>query len=319
MNLEKKWELLENEKLEGYKSIRITSKCKPNLFLGKNYLNNHCLILVVPSFYKLDFNTIKKDKISITLYPQTNYLVLELEDNSYYSIFDDLIISLYQVIKNSDDVKEYTRNFIDTFNKWSEFFEDISSSTLSKDSIRGLFGELFVLKEMIDSSSSSTINSILSSWKGPYDGSHDFVSDDRLLEIKTKYPSGQTVNISSEYQLESEEGKSLELLVLSITDNMIEGKSLRELFEMMKIEILRKSGDISIILNALKQKNISQNNILRYDNYRFKPIEETIYNAKLDSFPKLTFSNISNAISDIKYTLKLTQLNEFILSNREIK
>lgn len=318
MNLKNKWGLLQNEKLEGYKSIFISQECKPDLFLGMNSFNNHCLILVLPKLYKLDFNTVKKDKISITLYPQTNYLVLELEDNSYYSIFDDLIISLYQVIKDLTVIDEYTRDFIDTFNKWSEFFEDISSTDLSKDSIKGIFGELFVLQNILNDSNSSTINNILSSWKGPYDGPHDFVFDNRLLEVKTKYPTGQIVSISSEYQLQSEIGKSLELLVLSIIDDNLNGKSLREIFEIIKNEVLKKSGDISIFLTALKQKNINQKNIFKYDNYRFKAVEQIVYNANVESFPKLTFIKSPDAICNIKYNLKLAHLNEFIILKEEI-
>lgn len=317
-DLKNKWNaLVQTENLRGYKSTIMSAKCTAEIYLGVNIQKKHCLILALPKGYYLDFNTRKKEKISITLYPKTNYLVLELHDNQYYDIFDDLIISLYYAIKNIEEVTVYTKKIIQMFNKWSEFFTDESSDSLSREEIKGLFGELYILEAMTRKSNASNIDDVLSSWRGPYNGPYDFVLDQKNIEIKTKSITKKTVNISSEYQLEREKDKNLELLVLSVNEDIIDGMSLREILIKIKNLTFEKSGDYSIILKALQQKNITQNNILEYDNYRYKAIEQILYSCDSDTFPKLIKSNTSPAISTIRYTLRLSYLEDFILSRKK--
>jgi hypothetical protein len=317
-NLKRKWEtLIQTDTLKGYKSATMSSACSAEIYLGVNTQKNHCMILVLPKSYKLDFNAIKKEKISITFYAQTGYLVIELRDNRYYDIFDDLILSLFQAIKDITEVEDYTHKIIYMFNEWSEFFEDESSNSLSGESIKGLFGELYILETMIQNSSASTVNEVLESWRGPYDGPYDFVLDQKNIEVKTKSLAKQTVNISSEYQLESQKGKTLELLVLSVREDVLNGLSLRELLEKIKKLTFAKSGNYFIVLKALQQKNINPQNIVQYDNYRFVAIEQTVYDGDSQNFPKLVKSNTAEAISNIKYTLQLSYINKFILSTKK--
>jgi len=319
IDLKNKWStLVQTDSLRGYKSAIMSTDCLSDIFLGVNALENHCLILALPRPYNLDFKQIKKEKISITFYPETYLLVVELHDNLYYDIFDDLIISLYQAIKSIKDVDLYTQKFIQTFNKWSSFFEDESLSSLSKDEIQGLFGEMYILESIIEESNIYDIDDILNGWRGPYDGPYDFVFDKKNIEVKTKKLSKQTVNISSEFQLESEINKNLELLVLSVEEDVMNGLSLRELLERIKMTLLRKSGDFSVLLKALHQKNITQKNISIYDNYRFLALQQTIYDCEMSEFPKLTKSNTPQAIENLKYTLNLNHIDTFIISTRRL-
>ncbi len=214
------------------------------------------------------------------------------------------------------DVNEYSKVFIQMFYKWSEFFDDKKSDKLSQGIIKGLFGELFILKSLIIESDSAHLNDTLNSWKGPYDEGHDFVFNQKNIEVKTKDLSKLNVKISSEYQLEAEQDKALELLVLSVENNPAEGVSLRLLLAEIKELIIDKLGDFSIILTALLQKNITSQNISQYDNYRFQVIEQIVYNCNED-FPKLIKSNTDQAISSIKYALTLSYLDDFIISQKK--
>ena len=289
----------------------------PQINIGFNSKVNRCLLLELPFPYKIDFLTTIKQNLTLSYFNDTGYVVLELTDNSYFDLFNDLIISIYQRIYKLSEVEEYSNIFIQMFYKWSEFFDDKKSNKLSQDIIKGLFGELFILKTLIIDTSSLYLNDLLSSWKGPYDKGHDFVFDKKNIEVKTKDISKSNVKISSEYQLEKEFAKDLELLVLSVENNYIEGISLSKLLNEVKEEIIKKMGDFSIVLTALSQKNITTQNISEYDNYCFKAKEKIIYECN-DEFPKLTKSNIHEAISGITYTLQLKQLERFIINKENI-
>lgn len=312
------WKELTYEGKSEFEFTRIDDGASiPEISIGFNSKLHRCLLLELPKVHNVDFQTSIKQNLTLSFFSDTGYIVLELTDNSYTDLFNDLIVSLYQRIYQLTDVDGYSKIFIQMFYKWSEFFDDKKSEKLSQDIIKGLFGELFVLKEQIKECSSSHLNDLLYAWKGPYDEGHDFVLDQKNIEVKTKELSKLSVKISSEYQLEPEANKALELLVLSVETNPAKGQSLRALLNDVKEMIVNKLGDFSIVLTALAQKNITTKNIYQYDNYRFEPVEESIYDCNEEKFPKLTTSNTPKAIGSIRYTLYLSYLKDFILSTRK--
>ena len=316
--LNNKWVgISENNITSGFKSIRISSECISDLFVGINVDANRCLILSIPPSYKLDFKPVIKENLTIEYFKEKKLVVLQLTDNSYYDLFDDLIISLYQRIKDVTIVDEYSKEFIHTFYKWSEFFDDKKSELLSENIIKGLFGEVLFLKELVDTANSSTINETLSFWKGPYDKGHDFEMPSRDIEIKTKDITHQEVKISSEYQLEPNFGKQMELTVVSVENDSQNGLSLKDLLFATKKAITDFLGDSSILLKALSQKGLSFKNVHRYDHFRFKPISMITYNCLAEGFPKLIKSNIQKEINTINYNIRLTTLSNFSISQKE--
>lgn len=314
-DLEKIWEKLTYTGDSEFVFRRVDSgESVPEINIGLNSKLNRCLLLELPKIHNVDFQTTVKQNLTLSFFRDTGYIVLELTDSTYTDLFNDLIVSIYQHIYQIADVDEYSKIFIRMFYKWSEFFDDKKSEKLSLDVVKGLFGEMFVLKSLIEGTDSLHLNDLLDSWKGPYDTGHDFVLDQMNIEVKTKELSKQSVNISSEYQLEPEEGKELELLVLSVETDPVSGQSLRLLLSEIKEMVVDKLGDFSIVLTALKQKNITMQNIYLYDNYRFVPAEKTVYDCDNADFPKLTNSNTSRAIGSIRYSLHLSHIDNYILN-----
>jgi hypothetical protein len=318
LELENKWlELSENTITSGFRSIRISAECISDIFVGINKDANRCLILAIPSSYEIDFKSVIKENLTIEYFRDKNLIVLRLTENSYYDLFDDLIISLYQRIKDISLINEYSKEFIQSFYKWSEFFEDKKSELLSENIIKGLFGEILYLKLLIEQSNFTTINETLNSWKGPYDKGHDFEMNNLDIEVKTKDISQQEVKISSEFQLEGSFDKQLELLVVSVENDSKNGLSLKDLLFPIKKSIAELLGDSSILLKALIQKGLTFKNIHQYDIFRFKPISMITYNCLNEGFPKLTKSNIPKEVNSISYNIRLGTLNEFMISKKE--
>ena len=312
--LQKKWEELSSHQVvKGFRSIRISSGCIADLFVGQNNEENRCLILSLPKEHNVDIQSIFKENLSIELFKDTNYIVLQLTDNTYFDLFDDLVLSLYHRIKDIAEVAEYAREFIQTFYKWDEFFDDKSHQLLSQDAIKGMFGELIVLKSFVNKAGSSRINEVLHSWKGPYDQGHDFVLDDKDIEVKTKDISKLEIRISSEYQLEKELDKKLELLVVSVETDPVDGTSIKDLIFEIKNDVIDRLGDCSILLKSINQKGLTFKNISEYDNYKFRPINQVKYDCT-DDFPKLVKSNTPDALNNIKYNVRISLLNKFVIS-----
>ena len=313
-SLDNIWESLKYSGNSEFEFRRIDNVSIPEINIGLNSKFNRCMLLELPSEHNVDFQTMAKKNLTLSFFKDTGYIVLELTDSDYFDLFNDLIISIYSYIYELNNVDEYSKIFIQMFYKWSEFFDDKASDKLSLESVKGIFGELFVLRNLIEKSDSFKLNDTLNSWRGLYDEAHDFVFEDKNVEVKTKDVSHLAVKIASEYQLEEELDKGLELLVLSVDIDYVKGNSLRSMVDDIKELTVNKMGDFSIVLTALSQKNISMLNIYQYDNYRFLVHEQTVYDCRKEGFPRLTKINTPNAVANIRYTLQLSYLVNYLIS-----
>lgn len=314
VELKKKWSgLSDNPVTSGFRSLRISADCICELYLGVSKEGKRCLILALPASKHLDFKGVQKENLSIEYFRKKNLIVLELIDNDYHDLFDDLVLSMYHGIKSITHVDEYSNYFIQAFYRWSEFFEDKKSDLLSEDAIKGIMGELLVLKLLITEPEGPEINFLLKAWTGLYDKGNDFELETKNLEVKTKSPSGIDVKISSEFQLEVSPGKGLELFVVTLQSDFTVGIHIRDLILEIKKLVQESSGDNTILWKALSQKNITAKNVSQYDRYQFNPVNWISYNCADENFPKLSRSNIPEETSGLKYILRTNLLTSFII------
>lgn len=312
-DLEKKWSGLNHAPVVGaYSTIRVAADCIPALFIGYNDESSRCLILSLPEKNLVDIIGEHKEYISIEYFDESMHVIIRLKNDNFYDLFNDLIISLYQRIKSIVSPGEAASQFILFYHKWSEFFTNPQSSILSLDEVKGLFGELFILRNLLDHSSAASINEVLSSWVGPYNKGHDFVHDFFDVEVKTKITTKADVKISSEFQLDPDFDKGLYLTVVSVDLNTENSGSIRDLVAEIRDLVILKFGDESIFLRALNQKNLTINNLKDYDNFRFEVKSIVRYDCKNDDFPKLTVKNIAPELSKLTYTLRVSSLDSFI-------
>ena len=311
--IESIWEKIEYSGDSQFVYKRLSFEGKPSLNVGLNAALQRCLILELPKKTNLILPNSIKQNLSLEYYENSKCLCIVLLDNMFYDLFDDLILSIFNRIAEISDSDEYSREFINSFYKWSSFFENKKSERLTKDQIKGLFGELLFLKNQL-LNSTLNVDDILKSWKGPYDEGHDFVFDFKDFEIKTVENSKNNIRISSEFQLESEKGKELELVVVSVITVAMNGVSIKNLIDEIKVIVLNNFGDNSILLNALFQKGLTFSNLIFYDIYKFQLIKETSYNCNDEKFPKLNKSNLPIEINVVKYNIRLNLIGDFIIN-----
>lgn len=314
LNLKTKWELLSNESLQnGFKALRITSNCVPELFIALDSNNNHCLLLFAEEDVDLIFKGAEKDKLSLSLNLPSQVLILQLKDFNYVDLFNDLIISLYNRIFNILENELSIQEFVNTFYKWAEFFEEPDRNKLSIEQVKGIIGELHYLKEILQKSTLENTDKHLESWVGPFETSNDFVFEQKNIEIKTKDFSSQVIKISSEFQLEIEPFKTLELVIVSMNTDYINGISLSESIAVCLQLIRERFGNISIFLRALRQIGINPESSKEYDNLKYLIINLSVYDCSNEDFPRLTTQNVPMGISNLKYSLNVSSIKEFLI------
>ncbi len=302
---------------EGEFEYKLLSKESiPQLNIGFNKKSQRCLILELPFDFDKPFQQFEKENLSLKYFKKEKCLCIILNDDFFKDLFDDLILSIYSKIYNIFNTEEYSELFTRHFFKWSAFFENKKTDGLTRDQVKGLIGELFYLKNLLVNLESS-VDELLISWRGPYDEGHDFVFEFTDYEIKTIESSKNSVRISSEFQLESEKGKELELVVIFVNPDNENGLSLKSLINDIKTIVLDKLGDNSIFINALAQKGLTIGDLVQYEIYRYTPIEEISYDSNRENFPKLICSSIPEEINKLNYNIRLNLIEEFIINKKQ--
>lgn len=315
-DLSEKWYDIPPAKGGEFQSLRIDGEVIADMFLGQNPEFRRCVLIKIPTNYKINFQPSIKQNVSLELYPATNFIVLTLHSDEFADLFNDLIFSIYTRILTLSNAEEYVSEFIKTYYKWSEFFHSYVSPILSEEVVMGLLGELIFLKELITNAPYSSTNQILNSWRGPFDTGHDFILDDKNVEVKTQKSSSNNVRISSEYQLQPEQNKGLELAVISVTPDISNGLCLKELLSEIKELIIARLGDYSVLLQALSQKGLTTLNVNHFDHMKFRCIDMTIYDCLNEHFPKLVQSELPSLITSVAYSLNTTGLKEYIIAHK---
>lgn len=314
--LEAKWASIDVDHIKAYRFQRISAESLLEINIGLNQRGDRCLILELPRNNGLVFFNRVRQNLSMFHIPEQDYIVVALLDPFFNDVFTDLIVSLYHQIKHITEVESCARELIGAFTKWSEFFIAKDTPLLSDSALKGLWGELFMLREFLFAGGGGQTDLILDSWKGPYDLTHDFVFADRNIEIKTREAGHTDISISSEFQLEPEFEKPLELIVLDIQENSGKGQSIAALVEVIRQLIREGLGDSQILLRGLAQKGLHMRNISVYPQ-SFIPINSTIYDCTADGFPKVSRSDLDPAIHRIKYSIRTNGLDRFILNQIE--
>jgi hypothetical protein len=310
--INQKWAMLQPDSHKSYRSVRISADCIPEMYLGTDLNNVRSLILKLPPGHAMTLNTVIRQNLSLEMSPDTNWVILKLSNIQYNDLFNDLIISLYNKVKLLHAPGEYTGILLDAFYRWSDFFEDNHSDVLSSKAVMGLAGELHYLAWEIQHSDPIRINEILEAWQGPFEHGNDFVFNGRNVEVKTKMTDALDVRISSEFQLQPEPGRQLRLTVVSV-ERSAEGLSIAGQAVAIRQLTVERLGDFSIFLRALRQLGLTMSDIGQYDHLRFRFTAMNSYDCTDVRFPKINTDTKPALISSVKYNIRISNLDEFII------
>ncbi|MFW5871807.1 MAG: PD-(D/E)XK motif protein [bacterium] len=235
-------------------------------------------------------------------------LLISLADNSLSSIFAVLCEDLFNYISNIKEDKELVKSLQNRFLKWKELFEIAKSPGLSPEKQIGLFGELFLLKELIEES--GKIEECLNIWVGPDIGIRDFEKNNTAIEVKTTQTHNhQRIRISSERQLDTSLLENLFLFHLSLEKRNGKENSLNKIVSALFSVI----GDNMLLNNMLNRKLISVGYFKHHESY-YENISYMIrgkdFYTVTENFPRIEEKDLMKGVGDVKYSIILTAETE---------
>lgn len=237
------------------------------------------------------------------------FLKLELLEITDLSIFIRLIEDLIsESMKYSTDL-ECVHAVVARFERWREM---MSHAISHKAEEKGLFGELYVLRQLL---TTHTAMDAVRAWMGPDYAVQDFKFSTSWIEVKTVGSNAFSVKISSIKQLESPYAGYL--CVIRADEDEFDGNSIsvsslyREIGGKLKPQSIEAYELFNTKLTEFKYMGFVASKLTKFV---FKGYE--LY--KVDnSFPRLIAKDDRQAIKSVVYELTLASLQEWKVENDE--
>ncbi len=302
MDIQKKFEM----GAQNHTYQRVDPEYTVNIFLGYN--DDGCMSMVITEngieahvksskFIEVKMKRREDKKIALSF---------DLLDEAYKPLFLIFCNDMINICVKAGPEMAISTALI-RWKYWKEMFGRRKNKLLDKLEIKGLIGELLVLENYFLKKYDET--TAISCWMGPLLGHKDFEIDDTWFEIKTISENATQVIISSLEQLESETDGHLIVVRLEDTSNVMEqGININTLV----LNILSTLQDPdNIDLFQTKLDNMGYAIDPDYENYNFLFKGEQRYFVN-NEFPRLRRSKISENIANVKYSILLNGLTNFL-------
>lgn len=205
----------------------------------------------------------------------------------------------------TDNNEQLISIFLGRVRAWQIFMKRASEGMLSPEAEVGLYGELVLLKEILESGVPET--TAIQSWRGPLDGIQDFQLGTGAIEVKTTTSiGGFHANITSLEQLDESlitplflAGVHLQLKKSGISlPELVE-----EIYNLLHMEPELRLAFQTQLLHAGFYPSMSERYFRRFSLKRRKIFP--IYG----DFPRLRRSDVSSQIQKARYEIDLDLLN----------
>ena len=236
---------------------------------------------------------------SILWQPTDNGLLnIHLLDDSLHEEFLDFYNYVCEKLDLTANNEEILLTLKGIFRKREKFYKSLNS--VSKQDAMGIFGELTFLKEQL--SNSDDYKSIIAGWRRPDRSTHDFDYDEIGYEVKAAGLSSKSIKIANENQLDRLNHETLFLICYlvecfsSTTKNSIE-----ELFDEIS----------QIIESPILETEILEKIDIDLEDFKFDiTAQYKIINEIGAEFPKITSQNLNENISNVRYNVALSYIEE---------
>jgi hypothetical protein len=323
--IESIWTILEGDSSfsTGVLLRRYASEVIPDLYVAlKSQERLRAIAFRVDS--KLNTSIIKADKlreIAVETLPDDSQkdkklLLFVLLASQHSDIFAILCEDLIMAVADISEEASLLRVLAQRFEKWQHLFEKLGQTGLSENEQKGLFGELYFMKKLLQHT--PNFQYAVRSWVGNVGLPQDFIHGNFwALETKTTYPSKESLSISNEYQLDETNFQALFLLHITLRNNTQKGQNLNELVQELQ-EIL-KNDITSLNLFAQKLLNVGYYSLHEpyYTEAKYEIDGMTFYQVK-DNFPRLTPQDLKKGVMQVKYDISVNACTSFQINEKQL-
>lgn len=187
--------------------------------------------------------------------------------------------------------------------RWQRLLDRVPGEGLTPEAQRGLFAELWTLREVV--TSAVGILAAVEGWTGPEPALHDFQLTGAALEVKsTAGAQHQVLRIGSERQLDETGADALYLTHLSIDARQGGGETLPEAVEAARAAARGGSAEGSLE-ERLRDAGYLDVHAARYTTgYTLRRV--SAYRVE-DGFPRIIERDLLDGVGDVRYSVAVAE------------
>jgi hypothetical protein len=220
------------------------------------------------------------------------------DDEVYFAVTDDLCCCLQDV-----ESTELHNKLSSAMERWKRFFSLRDNVKLSREEQMGLFGELWLLRNLLQNDVGLQT---ISCWKGPYHEVFDFSLQNMSIEVKTsgtKLP--YKAYISNEMQLNYKlAGGTLVLCFIAVQSNDSSGETLNDMVKYIEKHVKNDEIAYNLFRDKVFGCGLGNTYIESYTT-RYIVKEHLFFNVE-EGFPRIISENLPNGLGDISYSIEIS-------------
>ncbi|WP_343320427.1 PD-(D/E)XK motif protein [Arthrobacter sp. TMP15] len=193
----------------------------------------------------------------------------------------------------------------DSIEHWTRLLRRGWGQQLSRNEMRGLFGELHFGFEVL--APHIPADTAVLAWTGPFEADQDYNFQTAAFEVKSRTAGFQSIRISSEDQLGA---ANLTLAVVVVSEAAGADHGYRTLPDLVAETRTKLSAVGNDALDLAFGELGFDPSDPAYDSYWFLAGEAVFYSIT-DGFPRIVSEQLPEAISRVTYALDLQKLDEF--------
>ncbi len=319
--IEEVWQELENEARvtarEGIIRRRVIPECPRDLFVAFQKIKNRRLFLMkVSSDTVLEGHTIPAVRgfaLDLERFPDVGpeeiLLALSLIDAAYKDMFSLIVSDVIDHAAHIESESSCIQAFLDRIFRWQRFLEKHRPDVLGPEAQRGLYGELWFLREV--ALKGLPHEDAIRSWTGPEYDRHDFQFNTCCVEIKTTTSKQhQKLWIANERQLDDSNIQALYIVHLSLDTLQHLGETLPAI-----VNSIRESIRPSEFANSLFEDKLFEVGYLAghesvYSGVGYAKRDVNAFKVA-EGFPRITEGDVPNGVGDISYSILVAECKHF--------
>lgn len=235
------------------------------------------------------------------------FLVLEQGLSGTERVYETVIEDLCEGLATLNDRQALSALLRDRLSRWQAFFSVHGFEGLSSEACRGLYGELWLIREYLIAALGT--QRALQIWTGPEQAHQDFRSSAAALEVKTPLASAdQRVVVASEHQLDDVGLQDLYLAVLSVAETA-GGETLLDIVGDLGARFQTDPLSAVKYQDCLRSAGYLQTHAPSYKTgYAFRAFH--VYRVGPE-FPRLIDADLPSGVSRVTYSVSLVGCPRF--------
>jgi len=248
---------------------------------------------------------------------KTAILTFRLLESAHRDIFETLCRDIVFRCRDAKSEAEAVSAAIARTWRWHHLLRGGADGRLSQEEQKGLMGELLVLERLLLPSMSAA--DAISAWHGPLGASKDFEIGTLCIEAKARRIAAKPyVTINSEHQLDDSGLHALFLYVVDVTQVPTGTPGSASVTDVAR-QIRESLESIPLVIDRFDA--LVEAAGLRWDDDYSDTLwlggPGHVYRV-LPGFPRIG-SSVPSGISDVNYSLSLTQCDPFLVEEAELR